>query len=119
MFKRYLIEFGHGADLHGGDVNTAAIRAVENARRNCCMAGMIDIFGITEKEKVKVQIKLSTPKPQEVDQQKILSVFEDYSTPEIEVVEGGATAKGLHVDKYGPGDDILIAIAILTVYLDV
>ena len=41
MWKRYLIEFGTGADLHGMDVMEAATRAVKNAVSHCCMSGTV------------------------------------------------------------------------------
>ena len=41
MLKRYIVEFGMGADLHGGDVTKAAVKAVKDATSRSCLCGMI------------------------------------------------------------------------------
>ena len=51
MWKRYLVEFGTGVDLHGMDVMEAARRAVRDAVSQCCMCGLVDLLGISDLEK--------------------------------------------------------------------
>ena len=49
--KRLLIEFGQGVDMHGGDQNNAVRKATEDAIHHCCMAGISEIFEITDRKK--------------------------------------------------------------------
>ena len=46
--KRLLIEFGQGVDMHGGDQNNAVLKATKDAIHHCCMAGIAEIFEITD-----------------------------------------------------------------------
>ena len=43
-FKRLIIEFGQGVDMHGGDQNNAVLKAAKDAVHHCCMAGISEIF---------------------------------------------------------------------------
>jgi len=43
--KRFVVELGYGADLHGGDVTKAAQRAVKDAISRSCLCGLFDILG--------------------------------------------------------------------------
>lgn len=121
MMKRYLIEFGTGVDIHGGDCQQAALRALFDATHHCCMAGTLEILGVTDMLKqMRLKIKIAVPKPEMIDADKLLADA-GYSRVncEIEIVSGGMTEKGVHVEAYGPGDDIMIAVAVITVYVDV
>ena len=116
MWKRYLVEFGTGADLHGMDVMEAAERAVRDAVSHCCMCGLVDALGITDlKHDMRVVMKIAAPNPEAVDAEalKKLLITENVET---EVVPGGMQLGGLHVDAFGDGDQILIVNAGLTVY---
>ena len=121
MMKRYLIEFGTGLDLHGGDCEEAAVRALKDAVHHCCMAGTLEILGVTDPlTQMKLKIKIAVPKPETVDPDRVLAAV-GYSrqNTEIDIVEGGLTEKGVHVQAYGPGDDIMVANAVITVFVDV
>ena len=48
MWKRYLVEIGYGADLHGMDGMEAAARAVRDAVSHCCMCGLVETLGVKE-----------------------------------------------------------------------
>ena len=43
-FKRLIIEFGQGVDMHGGDQNNAVLKATKDAIHHCCMAGISEVF---------------------------------------------------------------------------
>ncbi len=118
--KRYLIEFGTGADLHGGDCQKAAQRALRDAISHCCMAGTLEIFGLTDVQKqMRLKIKVAVPWPEKVDADQLLTeAGYTRENAEIEIVNGGITEKGVHIDRLGPGDDIVVAIAFITVYVD-
>ncbi len=42
-----------------------------------------------------------------------------FGSTKLEVVEGGLSVRGLHVPELGEGDTIVVAVAALTVYVDV
>jgi len=116
MWKRYLVEFGTGADLHGMDVTEAASRAVKDAVSHCCMCGLVEALGLNDlKRDMRVSMKIAAPDPEHVDPEalKKLMITENV---DVEVVEGGMLLPGLHVDEFGKGDQIMIVNAGLTVY---
>ena len=117
MWKRYLVEFGTGADLHGMDVMEAATRAVKDAVSHCCMCGLVDALGVKDlKADMRVSMKVAAPYPEKIDREvlKKLLIADDV---DVEVVEGGMFLNGLHVDAFGEGDQIVIVNAGLTVYV--
>lgn len=114
--KRYLIEIGTGVDMHGGDMTGAAVKAVKNAMSHCCMAGIHDIHGAGVKD-VALRIKLCCPKPDEINLDEVRETVCFYDDVEIVTAEGGASERGLHVESMGSGDTLVVALAIITVYL--
>ncbi len=117
MWKRYLVEFGTGADLHGMDVMEAATRAVKDAVSHCCMCGLVDTLGVKDlKSDMRVSMKVAAPYPEKVDGKalKKLLIADDV---DVEIVEGGMLLNGLHVDAFGAGDQIVIVNVGLTVYV--
>ena len=119
MWKRYLVEFGTGADLHGMDVMEAAGRAVRDAVSHCCMCGLVETLGVTDlRTDMRICMKVAAPEPERVDGQalKKLLIAEDV---DVEVVRGGMLLNGLHVDEFGRGDQIVIVNVGLTVYVKV
>ena len=116
MWKRYLVEFGTGADLHGMDVMEAASRAVKDAVSHCCMCGLVETLGLKDlKHDMRVSMKIAVPDPEHVDTEalKKLMITENV---DVEVVKGGMLLPGLHVNEFGTGDQIMIVNAGLTVY---
>ncbi len=117
MWKRYLVEFGTGADLHGMDVMEAARRAVTDAMHHCCLCGLVDVLGVTDLRKgMRVSMKIAAPKPEEVDADALKKMM-IADEVDVEVVPGGMLLGGLHVDEFGKGDQIVIVNAGLTVYV--
>lgn len=118
-FKRYLIEFGQGADLHGEDNTGAAIKAVKDAMHHCCMAGVRDIFGLdASPENIRVDADIFAPAAESVNTDCIKQCLRWYDTT-VSVHPGGASAKGLCVPEMGEGDHITIVLAVLTVYINI
>lgn len=118
-YKRYLVEFDCGADIHGMDVTKAAVRACKGAISHCCMTGINDILNLTDAfNAIKLEIKIAAPYPEKIDINKVKEVLPPYENINIEVVKGGLDVKGLHIESLGEGDNIVIVNAAITVYVD-
>lgn len=120
MKKRYLVEFGTGADLHGGDVTKAAQRALKDAISHCCMCGLSEILGQDgQAPSITLKVKLAVPEPERLDTAAALSVLPGGgSNAELEVVAGGLSVTGLHVAALGEGDQIVLVNAAITVRVE-
>ncbi|MDT8901635.1 Lin0512 family protein [Anaeroselena agilis] len=116
--KRYIVEFGTGADLHGGDVTKAACRAVRDAVSRSCLCGLVDIFAIDDPDKMHVAVKIGCPDPGRLAGDEILRAV-PFGTKTLEATQGGLAVRGLDLPALGTGDTIVIAVAALTVSIDV
>jgi uncharacterized protein (TIGR02058 family) len=116
--QRYIVEIGTGADLHGGDVTKAAQRAVKDAISRSCLCGLIDIFHLDSPDKMHVEIKIGCPAPDRLNRDEVLAAV-PFGTKTLAAVEGGLTVRGLALPALGPGDTIVVAVAALTVSIDV
>jgi uncharacterized protein (TIGR02058 family) len=65
-----------------------------------------------------VNVKIGCTKPEKVDKEAVLKAVPVGAT-EIEVVQGGLDVQGLEVPAFGEGNRIEIAVAVLTVYVEV
>ena len=110
--KRLLIEFGQGVDMHGGDQNNAVLKAAKDAIHHCCMAGISEIFEITDrKTQAFIKADIYAPHPEEVDPAVVTDYLKWWNV-KAEVHEGIAL-------NGKPKTEITIAIVALTVYVDV
>lgn len=116
-FKRYVVELGYGADLHGGNATKAAMRAVKDAVSRSCLCGLFEIIGLRDPDRMHVKVRIGCPRPGELNAEAILGVI-PFGSRELEVVEGGLMTQGVEVSALGCGDTILVAVASLTVYVD-
>lgn len=117
MWKRYLVEFGTGVDLHGMDAMEAARRAVRDAVSHCCMCGLVDLLGISDLNAgMRVSLKIAAPDPDAIDPEELKKQL-IADTVDVEVVPGGMLLNGLHIDDFGNGDQIVIVNAGITVYV--
>ena len=117
-FKRLIIEFGQGVDMHGGDQNNAILKATKDAIHHCCMAGISEVFDIKDrKTEAKIHADIYVPHPKLADP----SVVTDYLSKwavDTEVHLGGANPRGIAYDG-NPETEITIVIVALTVYVNV
>jgi len=116
--KRYVVELGMGADLHGGNVTKAAQRAVKDAISRSCLCGLFDIIGVDDPDRMHVEVKIGCPHPESVDREELRQTV-PFGSVSVEVVAGGLSVRGLSLPALGEGDTIVMAIAALTVYVDV
>lgn len=118
MLKRFVVELGTGADLHGKDMTKAAMRAVKDAISHSCLCGIVELCERKNFEGLHVHAKVAVPEPAEVQKDKVLAVI-PLGEKTIEVVKGGLVTAGLEVKCFGPGcSDIVVALAALTVSVD-
>lgn len=117
-FRKFIVELGVGADLHGIDVNTAAQRAIKDAMSHCCMSGLQELLNITEPDKaIHLLVKIACPLPDEIRENELLSLF-PVGTPELEIVQGGMMTTGVEAKQFGDGDQIVVVNASITVMVD-
>jgi uncharacterized protein (TIGR02058 family) len=117
MSKRYIVEFGTGVDLHGGDVTKAAKKAVKDAVSHCCLCGIEEILGVKDfDESMFLKIKIGSPHPEKVNKSELMEAI-PFGKAEIEVVEGGLSFEGLYVPSLGEGKTIVMVNAAITVFV--
>jgi uncharacterized protein (TIGR02058 family) len=116
--KRFAIEIGTGADLHGADMTKAAVKAVRDAISRTCLCGLLEIHGRGNFEGVHVHARVGVPDPQAVETAPVLAAI-PIGEKTLEVVPGGLSSPGIEVPCFAPGvSDIIVANAVLTVSLD-
>lgn len=115
--KRYIVELGNGADLHGGDVTKASCRAVKDAISRSCLCGIIEMLGVKDPHKMIIHVLIGCPYPEQVDKAQVAAQI-PFGTVDIETVSGGLEPRGLRLAALGEGDKIVVANAALTVSLD-
>ena len=114
--RRYLIEIGHGVDMHGGNMTKAAVKAVKDALSHCCLAGVREIHNC-KPEDMALKVKICCPKPELLNVDEVIEPVHFYEDVEVVTEKGGASEKGLYVPEMGEGDNLIVATAIITVYL--
>ncbi len=116
--KRFVIELGYGADLHGADMTKAATKAVKDAVSRSCLCGLVEIHNRGDFRGVHVAIEVAVPEPDKVDLAAIEKVV-PVGTVSARAVAGGLRTPGICVECFGPeSSDIVAAVAALTVYVD-
>lgn len=116
--KRYIVEIGMGADLHGGNVTKAAQRAVQDATSRSCLCGLFDIFELRDPNQMQIEVKIGCPQAEKINTDEVKRMI-PFGSVAVETGLGGLDVKGLHLPALGEGDTIVVAVAALTVYLDV
>ena len=116
--QRFIVELGTGADLHGEDVTEAACRAVKDAISSNCLCGLLEIVGLDDPSQMEVEVLVGTPKPEEVDVEKVKEML-PFGEVTVHSVSGGLTAQGLCVPQIAPHcDQIMMANAAVTVFVN-
>ncbi|EPR37127.1 Conserved hypothetical protein CHP02058 [Desulfovibrio sp. X2] len=117
--RRFAIELGYAADLHGEDMTKAAVRAVRDAVSRICLCGIVEIFGRGDFSGVYVHADVAVPEPASVDRDAVLAAI-PIGEKTLTVTPGGLRAAGIEVPCFGPGvSSIVAACAALTVSIEI
>lgn len=116
--KRFAIELGYAADLHGEDMTKAAVRAVRDAVSRICLCGIVEICGRERFQGVYVHADLAVPAPERVDREAVLAAIPIGETS-LNVTTGGISVPGIEAPCFAPGvSNIVAACAALTVSIE-
>jgi uncharacterized protein (TIGR02058 family) len=119
MRKRFIVEIGMGADLHGQDVTKAGCRAVQDAISRSCLCGIVEILDLPRLDDMFVEVKIATPLPDQVDHKAVLSEI-PFGRTSLQVVEGGMIVPTLMVEHLGDtNENTVVALAAVTVWVDI
>jgi uncharacterized protein (TIGR02058 family) len=108
--KRVILEMGTGNDLHGGDYNKAAVRAVQDAIHHSSLT-LIRTLGL-DSRKMRVEVTIGVQHPEMVDAALVKNTL-PHGEVSVRVVKGG-----LDVPDEESGDIAVIASAAVAVRLD-
>lgn len=121
MRKRFVIEFGMGIDLHGQNVQEAAVRAVNDAISKSCLIGLNEICHLSEEninEETYVEAIIGVSRPEEINVEEIKKIF-PVGQVSVKVEKGGLKAPGLYFPSFGDKDNsVELAVACVIVSVD-
>jgi uncharacterized protein (TIGR02058 family) len=116
--KRFVIEMGTGVEQHGQNITRAATKAVKDAISRVSLVGLREMMALEDLNEMLVEVLIACPRPEEVNSAEVLQAL-PFGQKEIKVVEGSMVVHGHQLaileDK---SDEIIIANAAVTVYLD-
>lgn len=116
--RRYIVEFGMGADFHGQDVTNAAKKAVKDAVSRSCLCGLMEVLELNLSQDVEVRATVAVSRPEEVDREAIADCF-PVGRVKVRAVLGGLQVPGLFLKQFGDKDDsIEAALAAVEVFVE-
>jgi uncharacterized protein (TIGR02058 family) len=116
--KRLIIEMGMGIDQHGQEPTVAASRAVRNAIAHNALPGVWEVAGLSHPSQMIVEVQVSVPYPEQVNAESVLAVL-PFGQKKLTVVAGGMIVQGRAIPELNDkNDEMLIAVAAVTVYVD-
>jgi uncharacterized protein (TIGR02058 family) len=104
--KPYVLEFGMGVDVHGGNGTTAACRAVSDAIRHSSLPFFRDVR--ERGGRMLVDVTVGVPDPGSVDLDRVRQ----------ELPHGEITVRAVDGGLRVPGADTLIACVAITVSVE-
>jgi len=117
--KRLIIEMGMGVDQHGQEPTVAAARAVRNAIAHNALPGVWEVAGLTHPNEMIVEVQVGVPYPDQVKQEEVLAVL-PFGHKSLTVELGGMVVQGRAIAELeDKNDEMLIAVASVTVWVDV
>jgi len=116
--KRFVIEMGMGVDQHGQDPTVAAARAVRNAIAHNALPGIWEVAGLNHPNEMIVEVQIGVPYPDQVREAEVLAVL-PFGKKTLTVQSGGMVVQGRAIAEFDDkNDEMLIAVASVTVYVD-
>jgi uncharacterized protein (TIGR02058 family) len=116
--KRLIIEMGMGIDQHGQEPTVAASRAVRNAIAHNALPGVWEVAGLSDPDEMIVEVQISVPYPEQVNEEEVLAVL-PFGQKKLTVEAGGMIVQGRAIPVLNDkNDEMLIAVAAVTVYVD-
>ncbi|MBM0743692.1 Lin0512 family protein [Phormidium sp. CLA17] len=117
--KRLIIEMGMGVDQHGQEPTVAAARAVRNAIAHNALPGVWEVAGLNHPNKMIVEVQVGVPYPDQVRQEEVLAVL-PFGRKSLSVEQGGMVVQGRAIAELeDKNDEMLIAVASVTVWVDI
>uniref|UniRef100_A0A7S0BU41 Uncharacterized protein n=1 Tax=Rhodosorus marinus TaxID=101924 RepID=A0A7S0BU41_9RHOD len=110
----FAVEIGTGTDLHGQDVNKAAVRACKDAMAFNSLPGLRKVLPNGDLNKMVVKVTLGVPDGYigQIDLDQVRAVF-PYSSVNVDLKPGGLTeSAGIFLPERGDinGDDSVIIV---------
>ncbi len=116
--KRFVIEMGMGIDQHGQDPTVAAARAVRNAIAHNALPGVWEVAGLEDPNEMIVEVQVAVPYPEQVRLDEVLAVL-PFGQKLLKVEQGGMVVQGRAIPVLNDkNDEMLIAVAAVTVFID-
>lgn len=117
--RRLIIEMGMGVDQHGQEPTVAAARAVRNAIAHNALPGVWEVAGLSHPDEMVVEVRVAVPYPEQVRQEEVLAVL-PFGRKTLQVEQGGMVVAGRAIPELGDrNDDMLIAVAAVTVLVEI
>ena len=118
VLKRLIIEMGMGIDQHGQDPTVAAARAVRNAIAHNALPGVWEVAGLEHPNQMIVEVQVAVPYPEQVREDEVLAVL-PFGQKTLSLESGGMVVQGRAIPELNDkNDDMLIAVAAVTVLVD-
>ena len=117
--KRLIIEMGMGVDQHGQEPTVAAARAVRNVIAHNALPGVWEVAGLNHPNEMIVEVQVGVPYPDQVKQEEVLAVL-PFGRKSLTVELGGMVVQGRAIAELDDkNDEMLIAVASVTVWVDI
>lgn len=108
---------GMGIDQHGQDPTKAAIKAVKDAISRVCTVGLVELFDFNPKN-IRIESIIGVPYPEYVEIEKVKAAIPLECRKDVNIIEGGLKGPGIALKEFGDKtDEILIAVAFITIYV--
>jgi uncharacterized protein (TIGR02058 family) len=116
--KRLIIEMGMGIDQHGQEPTVAAARAVRNAIAHNALPGVWEVAGLSDPNDMIVEVQVAVPHPEQVREEEVLAVL-PFGRKTLTLEAGGMVTQGRAIASLNDkNDDMFIAVAAVTVSVD-
>jgi uncharacterized protein (TIGR02058 family) len=117
--KCFVIEMGMGVDQHGQDPTVAAARAVRNAIAHTALPGIWEVAELEHPNEMMIEVQVAVPFPEQVRGDEVLAVL-PFGQKSLTLEPGGMVVQGKAIAEFNDkNDDMYIAIAAVTVYVEV